>query len=220
MDRVADKKTEAGQLPSLARLRRAGLFVLFSIVLLIPKTLALRRRPKLWNGLRVVSGLAGGLLAGGLLAASVLAGTALSGNVGNPALIAGVLLIVLALVVPPAANAEPVDEVARRLGALVVLNGGTCSAQGGKPVEVRLYLTPERLHVLDLRHRELLVIPVVAIASACVVQGAAETTRTLVLEWRTGKAEFSYQGFFAEHLAEVARHTVESRLLSKLRVLQ
>ncbi|MBF8305142.1 MAG: hypothetical protein HW398_330, partial [Acidobacteria bacterium] len=45
---MADEKTETGQSPRLARLRRAGLFVLFSIVLLIPKALALRRRRKLW----------------------------------------------------------------------------------------------------------------------------------------------------------------------------
>jgi hypothetical protein len=129
-------------------------------------------------------------------------------------------LIVLALVVSPVENAEPVDEVARRLGALVVLNGGTCSAGGGKPVEVRLYLAPDRLHVLDLRHRELLVIPVAAITSARVAGSEVETGRTLVIEWRAGKAEFSYQGFFAEHLAEVARRTLESRLRSRLTVLR
>ena len=207
---MADQKTETGQQPRLARLRRAGLFVLFSLVLLIPQALALRRRRKLWNGLRVVSVLAG----------SILAGAAISGSLGYPALIAGVVLIVLALAVSPAEKSEPVDEVARRLGALVVLNGGTCSAGGDQPVEVRLYLTPERLHVLDLRHRELLAIPVAAITSLRVAGGETETNRTLVVEWRAGKAEFSYQGFFAEHLAEVARHTVESRLLSKLHVLR
>jgi hypothetical protein len=46
------------------------------------------------------------------------------------------------------------------------------------------------------------------------------TGRALVIEWRVGKAEFSYEGFFAEHLAEVARRTVESRLRSYLRVLR
>jgi hypothetical protein len=207
---VADEKTETGHPPRLARLRRAGLFVLFSIILLIPKALALRRRRRLWNGLRVLLALMGGMLAG----------AAITGSLGNFALLAGGLFLLLALAVSPAENAEPVDEVARRLEALVVLNGGTCSAGGGKPVEVRLYLAPERLHVLDLRHRELLVIPVAAITSARVAGGEAETTRTLVIEWRTGKTEFLFQGFFAEHLAEVARRTLESRLRSKMRVLQ
>ncbi|MGH9784526.1 MAG: hypothetical protein ACRD88_10095 [Terriglobia bacterium] len=207
---MADEQTETGRQAPWTRVRRGGLFVLFSLVLLIPKALALRRRRKLWNGLRILLALAGG----------ILIAIAITGSLGYPALIAGVLLIVLALVVSPAESAESVDAVARRLGALVVLNGGTHSAQGGKPVEVRLYLSPERLHVLDLRHRELLVIPVSAIASARVTEGEAETTRTLAIEWRGGKAEFCYQGFFAEHLAEVARRTVESRLLSKLRVLR
>lgn len=215
---MADKQPETGQPPRLARLRRAGLFVLFSLVLLIPKALTLRRRRKLWNGLRVLT-----VLSGGLLAAGILAGTAISTGLGNFALLVGVLLLLLALVVPPAENAEPVDEVARKLGALVVLNGGVFSAgneRNEKPVAARLYLTPERLHVLDLRHRELLVIPVAAITSARVAGEEAETKRTLVVEWRSGKAEFFFQGFFAEHLAEVARRTVESRLRSKLRVLQ
>jgi len=66
---VADAKTETVQQPRWVRLRQAGLFVLFSIVLLIPKTLALRRRPKLWNGLRLLTCLTGGLLAGTSLAA-------------------------------------------------------------------------------------------------------------------------------------------------------
>ena len=207
---MADEKPEQTSETGAERLRRAGLFVLFSIILLIPKALALRRRRKLWNGLRALTALAGGLLAG----------TAIPAGLGNFALLVGVLLLLLALFVPPAENAESVDEVARGLGALVVLNGGTCSASGGKPMEVRLYLAPERLHVLDLRHRELLVIPVAAITSARVARGEVETGRTLVIEWRAGKAEFFFQGFFAEHLAEVARRTVESRLLSKLRVLQ
>jgi len=207
---VAEEKTEAGQNSRWARLRRAGLFVLFSLVLLIPKALALRRRPKLWNGLRVLMALAGG----------ALAATALNGSLGNSALLAAGLLLVLALAISPVENAEPVDEVARKLGALVVLNGGAYNAGGGKPVEVRLYLAPERLHVLDLRHRELLVVPVAAITSARILGNEGDTGRALVIEWRAGKAEFIYQGFFAEHLAEVARRTVESRLLSKLRILR
>lgn len=210
---MADEKTESGQQPLLARLRQAGLFVLFSAILLIPKTLALRRRRKLWNSLRVLTALAGGLWGG----------TAISSDLGNTALFVGVLLILLALVVSPVEKTESVDEVARSLGALVVLNGGMFSARNEKnekPVAAHLYLTPERLHVLDVRHRELLVIPMAEMKLVRVVGSEVETGRTLAVEWRGGKAEFSYQGFFAEHLAEVARHTLESRLLSKLRVLQ
>jgi len=203
------------QQPRWVRLRQAGLFVLFSIVLLIPKTLALRRRRKLWNSLRVLTGLAGGLLAGGNLAA-----VAPLPGLGNIPLFAGVLLIVLALVVSPAETTAPVDEIARALDALVVLNGGMFRAGEEKPAAVRLYLTPDRLHVLDLRHRRLLDIPVPEIRTARVAEGASEKERKLVVEWRAGKAEFSYEGFFAEHLAEVAQRTLESRLLSKLRVLQ
>lgn len=211
---MADEKLENGNETRPARLRQAALFVLFSIVLLIPKTLALRRRRKLWNALRILTALAGG----------VLAGTATADGLGDAALgvgiLLGVLLMLLALVTPSVKTAASVDETARALGALVVLNGGLFSAGTQKPAPVRLYLTPERLHVLDQRHRMLLEIPLAGIATVRVERGKSEKERTLRIEWRAGKAEFSYQGFFADHLAEVARSTLESRLPSRLRVLR
>jgi len=43
----------------LQHVRRAGLYVLFALVLLIPKTLSLRRQPRAWNTLRAVVALLG-----------------------------------------------------------------------------------------------------------------------------------------------------------------
>lgn len=207
---MADEKPEGAKETRAGRLRRAGLFVLFSTVLLIPKTLALRRRRTVWNGLRVLAVLGGGLL----IAAGTVSG------IDSTRLLLGGLMILLALGIPPQKNSGSMDERARELGALVVLNGGLYRVGNEKPVPVRLFLAPERLHVLDERERPVLEIPVADVRAVRVTGEGQGTERTLVVEWQDGKAEFLYQGFFAEHLAEVVRRTVDSRLRSKLRVLR
>ncbi len=207
---MADEKPERISETRAGRLRRAGLFVLFSAVLLIPKMLSLRRRRALWNGLRLLAGISGALL----VAAATAAGF-------EPIrLLLGSVVLLLALLIPAQKESGSVDDKARELGALVVLNGGLYRSGDQKPVPVRFYLAPERLHVLDERERPVLEIPLAEIAAVRVAGERAEGERTLVMEWRAGKAEFCYQGFFAEHLAEVARHTVESRLRAKLRALR
>jgi hypothetical protein len=198
------------------RLRRAGLFVLFSAVLLIPKALRLRRRRNLWNGLRIAAAGVGGVL----VARGVGDWLGLWQGPGQSAagMLLGSIVMVLAAAIPPLKKTGSADEKARELGALVMLNGGLYRAGNGKQTRVRLYVAPERLHVLDERERPVLEIPIHEIAAVRVTGEGNE--RTLAVEWRAGKAEFLYQGFFAEHLAEVARRTVDSRLGAKLRVLR
>lgn len=206
---MTDTKPEVETIPRAERLRRAGLFVLFSAVLLIPKTLGLRRRRKLWNSLRILAALAGGLLVVGGLADGPRAAGMLLGSV----------VILFALLAPPLRKSGSADAKGRKLGALVSLNGGLYRSANGKHVRVRLYVAPERLHVLDERERPLIEIPVSEIAALRVAAEEERNERTLVIEWRGGKAEFRYEGFFADHLAEVARRTLDSRLRSQLRVL-
>jgi len=203
-----DAKPEMEKMPRGERLRRAGLFVLFSAVLLIPKALRLRRRRNLWNGLRIAAGGVGGVL----VASGVGDWLGLWQGSGQSAagMLLGSVVMVLAAAIPPLKRAGSSDEKARELGALVTLNGGLYRAGSGKQTRVRLYVAPDRLHVLDERERPVLEIPIQEIAA---VRMAGEgNERTLAVEWKDGRAEFSYQGFFAEHLAEVARRTVDSRL--------
>ena len=211
---MADEKNETEGMTRGERLRRAGLFVLFSAVLLIPKALGLRRRRAVWNGLRVVAAVAGAsLVAHGVV-------NWLDSGQGSAGILLGSVVMVVALVIPPVKKAGSSDEKARELGALVALNGGLYRAGSGKQTRVRLYVAPERLHVLDERERPVLEIPISEIAAVRVAGEGTGNERTLVIEWRAGKAEFRYGGFFAEHLAEVARRTVASRLRAKLRVLR
>ena len=214
---MADEKNETEGMTRGERLRRAGLFVLFSAVLLIPKALGLRRRRAVWNGLRVVAAVAGA----SLVAHGVVnwLDSGIGSGQGSAGMLLGGVVMVLALVIPPVKTGSS-DEKSRELGALVALNGGLYRAGSGKQTRVRLYVAPERLHVLDERERPVLEIPISEIAAVRVMGEGTGSERTLVIEWRAGKAEFRYGGFFAEHLAEVARRTVDSRLRSKLRVLR
>ncbi len=187
------------------RLRRAALFVLFSLVLLIPKGLALRRRHRWWNLLRFVVALIGTFL---------LADQGAS----TSQLLLGLSLLLLALFVRPARGKRSVDEQARELGTLVVLNGGRFSRTGKPPRPVRLFLAPEALHVLDLEHQPLLEIPLGSVSS--VRAEPATPGWRLVICFGESRVEFHYDGFFAEHLARTAETNLRSQLHRELPIVR
>lgn len=207
---MAQEQNEQARVSWPQRLRRAALFLLFATILLVPKFLALRRRRRLWNALRVVLAVFGAFLFADK-AASV-AGTFF-----------GLFLILLALLVRPAKLEKSVDEQARELGALVALNGGRFAAPRGGMQQARLFIGRERLHVLDLDHRPLLDFPWSAVSSAR-AEAAAGGWRLLVVFNETaplqGAAEFHYDGFFAEHLARIAETTLRDQLRRELPVVR
>ncbi|MGH9777284.1 MAG: hypothetical protein ACRD5I_02630 [Candidatus Acidiferrales bacterium] len=196
-------EARAKAVPLGDRLRRAALFVLFGLVLLIPKTLGLRRRKDLWNVLRLLAGIVGAVLLFDKL-----------GGLGSA--LTGLLLLLFALLVRPVQEGKTVDAQARELGALVVLNGGRLREAGGEVV--RLFLTPEKLHALDLKHRQRLELPLAFVGSVR-VEEAREGWR-LTIEWEGKETEFDFDGFFAEHLARVAETTLRSQLRRELPVLK
>lgn len=205
-------------LPWGQRLRRAALFVLFFLVLLIPKALGLRGRRRLWMTLRFLAAVVGA----GLVLAS-------GGEWGWLSAV-GIALLVLALAARPARETKTTDEQARELGALVVLNGGRFQAGEGNSMQTRLYVAEDRVHVLDLEHRRLLEIPLRGISSVLAeeVQEAQEAEEAeeakgqwrLVVEWSGGRAVFRYGGYFAEHLARVAETTLNSQRRAVLPVVR
>ena len=216
---MAEEKQPHEKVGLAMRLRRAALFVVFAAVLLIPKTLSLRRRGWLWNSLRLVAAIVG---------AALLTEMKDGSAVGLHSAV-GLLLILLAVLLRPAREGKSVDEQARELGALVVLNGGRFSAAGEKQVQARLFVAPERVHVLDLQHRPLLEIPLATVLSVRVeeedeAKEAKEAKEQggwrLVVEWQQGVAVFHYQGFFAEHVARIAETTVQGQLKRELPVVR
>ena len=177
------------------RLTRAAYFVLFSLILLIPKTLRLRRRPAVWNSVRVAAVVSGAYLvqAGGFSLAG-LWGAALAG---------------LALAVRPQRRETSVDEQVRALGALIALNGGRF-ASGTHHARCRIYVGGDRLCVLDHRHA-----PLAEFACAAISSVRAEMYPEgwrLVLMSGQQRTEFLYEGVFAEHLARVAETTLRDHL--------
>jgi hypothetical protein len=189
------------------RLRRAALLALFALVLLIPKTLGLRRRPRVWNALRTAVALAG--------AALVVVPMALASS--PMAAVIGLALFLLALLATPEKQEQSVDARARELGALVVVNGGRLHVPGGEPMAARLFVAPEHVCVFDPELQPLLEIPFAHVASVRAEE--APPGWKLRVEWVDSVAEFFYDGFFAEHLARVAERTLLSQIHRELPVL-
>ncbi len=186
------------------RLRRAALWFLFALVLLIPKTLSLRKRPGLWNLLRF-----------GVAVIGVLLFAAPETSIGFH--LFALLLILLALAVRPAQQEKSVDEQARELGALVVLNGGRFRRTDGKTLPARLFIAPERFHVLDLEHRPLLEIPWPVVSSVRAEEAGGGWQ--LLVEFQETTAAFHYDGFFSGHLAQIAETTLRNHLRKELPVI-
>ncbi len=205
---MPDERTEERREGWPQRVRRAALFVLFALVLLIPKTLGLRRRPRTWKAIRAVVALLGALL--------VAVPTGNSWSWITAAI--GLALFLAALLVPAARPEKSVDELARELGALVVVNGGRFREPAGGAVPAQLFVAAERVIALDARHTALAEIPL-RVVSSVRAEEAADGWK-LRVEWGHSTAEFTYDGFFAEHLARVAEDTLRSQLRRELPVLK
>lgn len=191
-----------------ARARRGALWVIFGLVLLIPKLNRLRRRRRVWNIVRIILGVAGGaIFAFGEVRGHVFA-----------LLLTGALMLVFAIIVDAERPELSVDTRARELGALVVVEGGRYMDAGGRAQHVKLFIGPDRLWALGAGLRVLLEIPLQQIRNLyAVAVGAGWSLR---VEWEQTTTEFMYEGSFAEHLARVADATIRSRLYRELPVLR
>ena len=189
------------------RLRHVAIGVLFALVLLIPKILHARRNPRSWMLFRIFLGVAGAALV--ILPLGAWSSYA-------PA-IAGLVLFVSAILLPPAKPVTNVDDKARELGALVVVNGGRFKLGDAASFAAQLFVGAEHVSVCDSRLQSFLEIPVSEITSA----QTKESHRRwfLRIDWGNQAAAFAYDGVFAEHLARVAETTVRSVMRPALPVL-
>jgi hypothetical protein len=190
-----------------ARVRNALIGGFFVLVLLVPKLLQLRRNEHSWTFFRILLGLSGASLI--ILPIGLGNSYALS--------LLGMAMFIAAILLPPAKTEISVDEKARELGALVVVNGGQFLPESADPAAVQLFVGAERISALDDRFQPLLVVPINEITSAR-VQGSGGTWLLRVL-WADRAAEFSYRGIFAEHLARVAETTIQSMMRPALPVI-
>jgi hypothetical protein len=215
MAETASNRNELG--PKLTPGQRATRFavgVLFYLILLIPRVRRLRRRVQLWAAIRIVAGLAG------------LGAAWLFHSRGDWKFMAAALLLMgFALVVGATPVKKSLDERARELGAMAVLNGGTIAiSPAATEQKVNLFAGPEILVVENAAGTTLLEIPMAQIRSC-----RAQTSEpgegkpwNLEITWGEGAPQttrFHFEGFFAEHLARVAESAIESLRKTRLPVL-
>jgi hypothetical protein len=190
-----------------ARLQKLAIGALFAVVLLVPKILDLRRDERSWTAFRILLGIAG--------AALVILPLAFWNS--WLAAIAGMAMFLTGALLPPATSFVTVDDKARELGALVVVNGGKYMSDSGSAGSVQLFVGADYIWALDSRFQILQTIPVSEVSS---VNAEGMDGLWTVRVRRTEQIEeFSYRGIFAEHFARVAESTIRGVMRSSLPVL-
>jgi len=138
---------------------------------------------------------------------------------GGPAsLVMGLALVIFGIVVRARPEKKTVDDAARELAALVVVNGGDFSGAGNTHRGVSIAVGTERLFVLTRAQERLAEIPLDATRQISTGPAGANGHRSsavweLRIDWESeGRetARFRFQGAFAEHLARVAGQTITS----------
>lgn len=197
--------------------KRGAVGVLFFLILLIPRIRRLRRRVWAWTVIRVIAALVGGWLFGRYLYAQA----------GTGPLLGGLALLVFGLFVRAQPQMKSLDEKARALGALVVLNGGTFHPVGGGEAYrgATILAFPERLLVLDDHEQPLREIPLAEVrrlSARPALGGVGDEGGPWELEviHNSESQRFHYAGYFGEHLARVAELTLRNLIRKDLPVLK
>jgi hypothetical protein len=195
------------------RVKRAAIGVLFFLILLIPRVRRLRRRVWIWASIRICLGLAGlGL------------GWLYFIGRGTGFLAFAALLILFALLVRSTPVVKSLEDRARELGALAVLNGGILSFSGEPPCPVNIFAGNEQLSI-ENGGRVLLEVPLAQIqrCAARALEPGEGKSWEVEIAWNSPNpqtAKFHFDGFFAEHLARVAETTIETLRRKDLTVLK
>ena len=191
----------------LVRFRDSVVDFIFQISRASPKLLAIRSTSSAWTAIRVLLGIIGAGLV--VLPLSLWNAWAFAP--------VGLVLFLLAVLLPPIRQDRGTADAIQQLGAYLVLDGGrlacgTLSPESGQPCAVNLYLTPTRVWALDPELRPVVVIPAEEIN--VVTAFPSEDDWSLRVSWQNGAAEFSFAGLFAERRARLAvqglRHLVHS----------
>jgi hypothetical protein len=189
-----------------AKLRKTAIDAGFAVVLLIPKVLSLRRDERSWVIFRMMLGVFG--------AALVVLPIGFYGSYFLA--LAGLAAFIVAILLPPPKATSGIDDKARELGALVVVDGGTFQS-GSFAVPVQLFVGSQNVWALEADFHPLLVIPVAELISAQAEE--LDGQWTLRLRWADRSAMFSYSGVFGENLARTAENTVQSVMGTETPVL-
>ncbi len=122
----------------------------------------------------------------------------------------GLLLFVVAILLPPAQLESATDRKARELGAQTVVSGGEYQLENAPAAEVRLFISPAHIWVLNAQFDPLLVLSAPEISSLRVEE--KDQRQLLQIRWADHKAEFEFAGFFAERFARLAEESIRAAL--------
>ena len=175
-----------------SRFREAFADSMFQASLGFPKLLALRSTPSAWMMMRVLLGMAGAGLV--VLPLSLWNAWAFAP--------VGLVLFLLAVLLPPLRQDRGTAKAIEQLGAYLVLDGGRVFPPAAEAVAVKFYLTPTRVWALDAELRPLVVMPANEIM--LVTAFPAQSDWLLRVNWKSGSAEFTFAGLFAERRARLA----------------
>jgi hypothetical protein len=183
----------------LARFRDSAADSLFQVSRAFPKLLALRSTPSAWTAFRLALGIIGAGLV--VLPLSLWNAWAFAP--------VGLVLFLLAVLLPPIRQDRGTAKAVQQLGAYLVLDGGrlACgplSPESAAPCTVNLYLTQTRVWALDPELRPVVVIPAEEINVVTALP--SQDDWLLRVNWQNGSAEFSFSGLFAERRARLAEH--------------
>ena len=126
----------------------------------------------------------------------------------------GLLLFVVAILLPPAQLESVTDRKARELGAQTVVSGGEYQPGNVPAAEVRLFISPAHIWVLDAHFDPLLVMSAPEISSVRVEE--KDQRQLLQIRWAEHKAELAFAGYFAERFARLAEESIRAALPQKL----
>jgi hypothetical protein len=167
--------------------------------------LALRRFPRLLQLLRNESSFAVFRFALACFGAALVV-LPLSLWKGWMTAIFGLVLFIVAILLPPAETESSTDRKARELGAQTVVSGGEYQPGNAPAASVRLFISPEHIWALDAHFHPLVVIPVAEISRLRLEPASGGWL--LQARWGDHKAEFSYNGIFAERFARLAEESI------------
>jgi len=202
---------------SFARFRDSVADSLFFVSRTFPKVLTLPSSPSAWTAFRILLGIAGAALV--VLPLSLWNAWAFAP--------VGLVLFLLAVLLPPLRQDRGSAQAIEQLGAYLVLDGGNfspannsasdsasdplCNPADHESCAVNFYLTPTRVWALDSQLRPLAVIPAGEISMATAFP--LQSDWVLRLRWQENSAEFIFDGLFAERRARLAeaglRHLIQ-----------
>ena len=188
----------------LQRLRNHFGAAAFLLIHRFPLLLKFQRSENSWSAFRLLLGCFGAALV--VLPLSFWIGWV----TGILAPLCGLLLFVASILLPPPETESVTDRKARELGASTMVSGGEYQPGNAPPMQARLFISTTHVWALDKNFDPLLVIPTPEISSLAVKPSSDRWS--LRVRWADHKAEFSYDGIFAERYARLAEESIRAAL--------